>query len=203
MTSRPRSAAEQGVKLLQAALQKAPPPGVRAQSIVRFFQQHGEQITVALQAQLEQASQAPSGYEVLVHAIPNPDFGGGSYEAVVEIPRRWVRVRSLAEASERVRSFITEFNLGSGNWIGGQVRQSGRSVARISYNGRIWQTDDAGRQTGHELSPDGKVLGYHAVLDETKAPCGCQHAEPAPSLPTPSRQLPGPRTARSKRRKAP
>lgn len=202
MTSRQRSAAEQGVKLLQAALLKAPPLGVRVESIVRFFQQHGEQLTVSLQAQLEQAGRGSSGYEVLIHAVPNPDFGPGTYESLVEIPRRWVRVRSLAEARERVLGFIAEFNLGSGNWIGGQVRQGGRAIARVSYNGRIWQTDEAGRQTGHELSPDGTILGYHAVLDETKAPCGCRHAEPASDLPTPGRQLPGSRTARGRRRKA-
>lgn len=201
MTSRQRSAAEQGVKLLQAALQKAPPPGVRAQSVARFFEQHGEQLTAALQAQLEQVRLAPSGYEVLIHAVPNPDFGPGSYEGQVEVPRRWVRVRSLDEARNRVQSFITEFKLGAGNWIGGQIRQSGRFVAHVSYNGRIWRTDEAGRRTGHELSSDGQVLGYYGVLNETTPACGCQHAESAPSGPAPSKPLPGPRAARGKRGK--
>ena len=92
-------------------------------------------------------------------------------------------MRSLAEARERVQTFITENNLGGGNWSGGHVRQDGRFIARISYNGRLWQTDQAGRQTGYELSPEGAVLDYSSAVDETKPACGCQHGGAAPALP--------------------
>jgi hypothetical protein len=53
---------------------------------------------------------------------------------------RWVPVRSLKEASKFCREFIDSEELGSGNWAGGQVVESnsGKMVAAISYNGRVW-----------------------------------------------------------------
>lgn len=181
MTQRQRSVAEQGVRLLEDALRKNPPPGVSAERVSMFFEQHRAQLTSTLSAQLVQGLAPASGaYQVLLHALPNLDFRQGS----AEIPRRWVRVRSLAEAGQRVRTFIEENSLGAGNWAGGLIRQGGRVVARVSYNGRIWQTDETGRPTGYELSPAGKILDYSGAVDETKAPCGCQHAGTARSLPS-------------------
>lgn len=203
MSPRKKEVAARGVRLLREALRKSPPAGMDAPGVIVFFESHGEQIREFLLAQLDaQAAQAaPEGsllpaYEVLLQAIPNPDFGPSRAEAQVEIPRRWARVRSLAEARDRVRAFITENNLGGGNWSGGHVRQSGRFIARVSYNGRLWQTDEAGRQTGYELSPEGAVLDYSSAVDETKPACGCQHGGAAAALP------PAPaKRARTNRRK--
>lgn len=64
-------------------------------------------------------------------------------------------VGSLAEASKRVRQFIDAFNLGAGcsatapAFTGGAVfayegPDAGKQVARVSYNGRVW--DMAGKE---------------------------------------------------------
>ena len=60
------------------------------------------------------------------------------------IPFRFVKVSSLAEASDVVRKFIdendctagcgTDFNM----FLGGDVLVDGEKVARVSYNGRVW-----------------------------------------------------------------
>lgn len=49
-------------------------------------------------------------------------------------------VQSLEEAVATCREYIEMFELGGGNWIGGQVidTKTNKEVAYISYNGRVW-----------------------------------------------------------------
>lgn len=55
---------------------------------------------------------------------------------------KWVHVSSLKEASTTVRSYITEHAIGSSTWEGGEVKDDANSiVAKVSYNGRIWDTE--------------------------------------------------------------
>jgi len=74
----------------------------------------------------------------LAHA-PNPDIRSGGYRGDIP-PRRKavVPVGSLAEASRVCTAFIDKYGLGGGNWTGGDVRDNGKVIARISYNGRCW-----------------------------------------------------------------
>ena len=52
-------------------------------------------------------------------------------------------VDSLKEAAELTQIFINEFNLGSSNWTGGIVLDNTLNfVAKVSYNGRIWDSED-------------------------------------------------------------
>lgn len=55
----------------------------------------------------------------------------------------YVQVDSLLEASELVRKFIKQYNLGASNWTGGIVLNEDLNfVARVSYNGRVWDNSD-------------------------------------------------------------
>jgi hypothetical protein len=58
-----------------------------------------------------------------------------------------VEVGSLSEASTEVRRFIEMNDLGSSDFIGGEVYDSctNKLIAKVSYNGRIWDT------TGREI----------------------------------------------------
>jgi hypothetical protein len=77
---------------------------------------------------------------VELSAEPNPDFGPNSYRGSVRLPRRSIKVNNLAEAVAVCRTYIEEHELGGGNWTGGRVTDgAGKEVARISYNGRIWE----------------------------------------------------------------
>lgn len=65
-------------------------------------------------------------------------------------------VRTLREASQAVRYFIERQGLGSRDWDGGWVRDGGKKIAHVSYNGRVWlpkkELDfDADEITGEEL----------------------------------------------------
>lgn len=64
---RPRTLAEQGVRLLEEALQKNPPPGVSGQAVAAFFRKHRAQLTEELMQAMAQAAasnEAPSSQSV-------------------------------------------------------------------------------------------------------------------------------------------
>ena len=80
---------------------------------------------------------APKGaYKVLLASVGNPDFRQDSSRSLPGVPRRTLRVASLADASKACRAYIEHYDLGGGNWLGGEVKQAGTVVAKISYNGR-------------------------------------------------------------------
>ena len=55
----------------------------------------------------------------------------------------YYEVGSLKEASLLTRKFIETFKLSSSNWIGGKVcDENFNPIARISYNGRVWDNED-------------------------------------------------------------
>ena len=83
---------------------------------------------------------APKGaYKVLLASVGNPDFGQDSRRSMPGVPRRTLRVASLADASKACRAYIAHYELGGGNWLGGDVQKDGKALARISYNGRAWE----------------------------------------------------------------
>ena len=68
----------------------------------------------------------------------NPDY---DEPRDIGVPTEWRPVRDWADASRIVRSFIDRWNLGGGNWTGGEIRQgssTGKIIAHVSYNGRVW-----------------------------------------------------------------
>ena len=82
----------------------------------------------------------PKGaYKVLLASVGNPDFGQDSRRSMPGVPRRTIRVASLADASRACRAYIAHYELGGGNWLGGTVTKDGKPFAQISYNGRAWE----------------------------------------------------------------
>lgn len=75
-------------------------------------------------------------------AYPNPDFGDGESDWA-HLPPQEVRVRSLTEASAVFRSWRDANGLGGGNCgrDTGLVRCNGVPLARVSYNGRVWDVE--------------------------------------------------------------
>ena len=41
-----------------------------------------------------------------------------------------------------MRDISGQYDLGGGNWNGGQICEEGRPLARVSYNGRVWDMGD-------------------------------------------------------------
>ena len=76
--------------------------------------------------------------EVKLSSCGNPDFR--QYAPIS--PSGIIQVSTLKEASEKCRQYIASWDLGGGNWNGGQVLKDGKLIAKISYNGRIWDLKD-------------------------------------------------------------
>jgi hypothetical protein len=49
-----------------------------------------------------------------------------------------VAVDDFPAASKACRDYIEENDLGGGNWTGGDIRENGKVVAKVSYNGTVW-----------------------------------------------------------------
>lgn len=94
----------------------------------------------AAYARVIDALKAPKGgYKVLLASVGNPDFGQDSRRSLPGVPRKTLRVASLADASKACRAYIAHFELGGGNWLSGEVTKDGAVIAKISFNGRAWE----------------------------------------------------------------
>jgi hypothetical protein len=82
---------------------------------------------------------AKGAYKVLLASIGNPDFGQDSRRSLPGVPRQTLCVTSLADASRACRAYIEHYELGGGNWRGGEVKRVATAIAQISYNGRAWE----------------------------------------------------------------
>ena len=80
--------------------------------------------------------------EVELGAEPNPNHSLKSHTGSVKIKTQRVKVKSLSEAQNKVREFIEENDLGSGNFTGGDLFSHGKKIGRVSYNGKLWDLKD-------------------------------------------------------------
>jgi len=70
---------------------------------------------------------------VELKSVGNPDHGQKADEPMS--PERSVCVDSIEEAQDAVHDYLAEFDLGSGNWAGGEVMDaSGHVIGHISFN---------------------------------------------------------------------
>jgi len=84
---------------------------------------------------------------VLSHG-PNPDVQGGYWSKMARpvfknggVPKpELVAVKSFAEASKVCREYIVRFDLGGGNWTGGDIWVKAQHVGYVSFNGRVWES---------------------------------------------------------------
>jgi len=75
---------------------------------------------------------------VVLSNVGNPDFK--QYAPIA--PNFIMPARTLKEASELCLEYINEWDLGGGNWSGGDVYHPVKGhIASISYNGRVWKGD--------------------------------------------------------------
>lgn len=95
---------------------------------------------------VDQDLKAPEkNYEIFLANCGNPDFGEDPEAALPETRSGyWVPVKDAREASEIARQYIDANDLGGGNWSGGSVRTAilKRTVAHVSYNGRVWEVNE-------------------------------------------------------------
>lgn len=95
---------------------------------------------------------------ITLRAYGNPDFR--QYADIA--PARLARVNSLSDAVKAARDYISSHNLGGGNWgaKSGVVFSGKKAIARVSYNGRLWdmsgeEIPQAGVKTAKQCEDDG------------------------------------------------
>ena len=65
----------------------------------------------------------------------------------------FVEVNSLKQAVEFCREFISRFNLSSSNWLGGLIVDDNFNfIARVSYNGRVWNNTEENWKIAKEIA---------------------------------------------------
>lgn len=79
--------------------------------------------------------------KVTLSSVGNPDFRQDPTRPIYGCePNKTVEVASYKEASEKCIEFITNNDLGSGNWSGGDILdEKGKVIAVVSYNGKVWK----------------------------------------------------------------
>ena len=85
-----------------------------------------------------QEQQRKGNFTVTLASTGNPDFGQTSGRSLPGVRKTKASVQTMAQASIACRAFITEHQLGGGNWAGGAISENGTVIANVSYNGRIW-----------------------------------------------------------------
>lgn len=81
-------------------------------------------------------------YTVILDNRGNPDRAQDSSRRLPGTVREVVPVEDFAAALKACRDYIEENDLGSGNWTGGDIRENGKVVAKVSYNGAVWPLGD-------------------------------------------------------------
>lgn len=138
-------AAQEALNEVFAKIESALPAGASKQDVNSIRERFGPAIAAELDRLVlrnmltsEFLNPVPKGYSIFLRAVPNNDFSGKSHAANVDVPGRWIPVDSLADARRKALDFIRAWDLGGGNWIGGEVASDGKVVVRVSYNGRVW-----------------------------------------------------------------
>ncbi len=77
---------------------------------------------------------------VTLESVGNIDHGQNPHKQKYGASKdKSVKVNSFAEAKQKCMEFIDRNDLGGGNWSGGIIKDdTGKIIAHVSYNGRVW-----------------------------------------------------------------
>lgn len=76
---------------------------------------------------------------VKLSSCANPDHG----ERTAPSKKENTQCKTLADARTACMVYIQRHDLGGGNWNGGDVMDHAKKfIARVSYNGRVWDAND-------------------------------------------------------------
>lgn len=80
-------------------------------------------------------------YFLKLSNVGNPDLHQDPTSKLFGTEVGFIKCKTLEDCSKVCLMYIEHYDLGGGNWDGGQVFQDEKcsvQVAQISYNGRIW-----------------------------------------------------------------
>lgn len=93
-------------------------------------------------------------FSVRLSNVGNPDFRQDSRRPLPDTTCGLAHVNTLKEAVELCLLYISFYDLGSGNWSGGEIvrNSNGLVIGHVSYNGRVWE------KAGRDWTPETKEL---------------------------------------------
>src|SRR5437868_6570781 len=79
-------------------------------------------------------------FTVKLSSVGNPDFRQDPDRPLPDVPTATAHVETLIEAQDLCQHYIAYYDLGGGNWNGGEVVRTsdGLVIGRFSYNGKLW-----------------------------------------------------------------
>ena len=79
--------------------------------------------------------------------------------AAQNVPAQTISVGTLTEARAKVRAFIGEGSIAAHEYgdACGRIERDGTPYARVSFHGRLWALDEAGRETYRAMDDSGRV----------------------------------------------
>lgn len=77
--------------------------------------------------------------KVKLSTCGNIDHNQDPTKPLFGIPVETKECGSFEAASNICQEYIFQYEIGGGNWTGGQIySDKGEQIARVSYNGRVW-----------------------------------------------------------------
>lgn len=133
--------------------------GVNKDMLEKQNQNYMSQQTKAL-ATISKTPALIGRYMVKLSNAGNPDHRQDPDRTLPGTRNGWAPASSLAECVDICARYMTHYDLGSGNWTGGAIKDgTGKVVARVSANGRVWEGAKYG---GKEISINGeKTAAQH------------------------------------------
>lgn len=81
-------------------------------------------------------------YKVILNSCGNIDYGENPFQSMYGVPKKIEYCNSIEECQKKVRDYIDEYELGSGQWNGGEVyNDKDEYLGHISYNSRFWPVE--------------------------------------------------------------
>ena len=82
-------------------------------------------------------------YTVKLSTCGNIDKGQNPYEPMYSVPSYTLGCQTIEEGIQEVIRYIELFDIGSGNWTGGQVYdENDNLIGQIHYNGKFTQQNN-------------------------------------------------------------
>lgn len=79
-------------------------------------------------------------YSVKLSNVGNPDYHQDPDKPLFDTTCGWAHVNTLKECVQLCMTYIAFYDLGGGNWDGGEIECNGAFIGRVAYNGRIFDS---------------------------------------------------------------
>jgi hypothetical protein len=77
-------------------------------------------------------------YEIKTEVCGNPDFGQDPRKPPYGVRIKKIKAKTFDELKTLVREWMSDNDIGGGNWMNPALMRDGEIIGYMSYNGRVW-----------------------------------------------------------------